>query len=157
MSLAGDGAMSSNININEWFKSWSKAIMKGHPGGVAKTLMLDTPNIKTSDHFTPEGFTPKIEWVGWDLGTNNQSRYHKIYMDNGQLIVSEINETELYKTKIELAPTTQLVFECCKCGVIHNPETISFQTLVYSSKAAGWSIKWHDKGYDVMCKECLSK
>lgn len=53
----------------------------------------------------------------------------------------------------ELTPTTQLVFECCKCGVIHDPETISFQTLIDTGKVAGWTIKFRDAGYDAYCKD----
>lgn len=57
--------------------------------------------------------------------------------------------------EIELTPTTQLIFECCKCGIIHDPETISFQTLIDTGKAIGWTIKFRDAGYDAYCKDHL--
>ena len=70
--------------------------------------------------------------------------------------LSGVSMRDIEDRRHNLTPTTQLVFECCKCSAVHDPETTSFQRLVDSSKAAGWVIKWHDHGYNVTCKRCLN-
>lgn len=80
----------------------------------------------------------------------------KTIVDEASKMISDLGWNLSPSDKItgfELTPTTQLVFECCKCGVIHDPETVNFQTLIDTGKAIGWTIKFRDAGYDAYCKD----
>lgn len=91
--------------------------------------------------------TFKPKFIGVDLGSQDMTVVTKSYMENDKLVVQEITASEMF------IGMSKLYFEC-PCGAQHDPDTISFQTLLDSAKMAGWSILFKDIGYDVKCKEC---
>lgn len=116
--------------------------------------------------------TFKPKFIGVDAGSQDTTVVIKTYMENDKLIVQEIAASEMFISQKEISTfhylsdekprdlyylgmigPTKLYFEC-PCGAQHDPDTISFQTLLDSAKMAGWSILFKDIGYEVKCKEC---